>query len=552
MPSISITNASFEGQDLSNGDWTYGGAGSGQIDGWTITSGSGGVYDPDNGEIGNTSGSDVAYLYDAGSTLEQQLGYTYDANEEITFSIDVGDPDYEGAQNYRIEIVVGTTVIGATSGNTGDNDTLQTAIVVSNVQDTALNDQPVILRLVKIGNDNEELFFDNAQASYEVLTSTVDGTAGADAIGAGFVDVDGDAIDGADGDVEVVDARAGDDTINAGAGADTILAGDDADTIQLSDGFGDDIVFGGEGGTDQDALDASALTTGATVTMTGAEAGTLTDGTDTATFSQIEDISLTNQGDIFDGTAIVSGVDISGGAGDDTMTGGSGEDTLDGGSDDDTIEGGAGNDDIVGGDGSDTIYGDSPPEVVIGEVTSFSWQDQGIADDADIKGGITGNTVNGDIQVKLSITQETNFTEATMDTTTPLYDFDNRDDTSSIYLRGGSSGTDENALTASIDFTDPGNPATAIDVEDVSFGLFDIDNFADQFLDQVIITAYDANGNQVPVTITPGNATTITSSTGPGGTATATATTAVGGGGSSDADDIDGYAQVTVAGPVSS
>ncbi|WP_147157243.1 DUF4082 domain-containing protein, partial [Reyranella soli] len=55
--------------------------------------------------------------------------------------------------------------------------------------------------------------------------------------------------------------------------------------------------------------------------------------------------------------AIVSGVAISGGGGNDTLVGGVGDDTLNGGDGNDTLIGGAGNDTLNGGAGKDTLIG---------------------------------------------------------------------------------------------------------------------------------------------------------------------------------------------------
>ena len=66
----------------------------------------------------------------------------------------------------------------------------------------------------------------------------VQGTNADDTIGAGFVDANGDCIDGADAiaagagpDDDVIDAGAGDDSIDAGAGDDSVLAGSGNDTV---------------------------------------------------------------------------------------------------------------------------------------------------------------------------------------------------------------------------------------------------------------------------------------------------------------------------------
>ncbi|MBV1863620.1 MAG: Hint domain-containing protein [Rhodobacteraceae bacterium] len=112
---------------------------------------------------------------------------------------------------------------------------------------------------------------------------TIDGTSGDDFIITGYVDADGDSIDGADGVDDIVVAGFGDDIVIGGAGndsidggkgddwikgfegndtlvgglgTDTIAGGDDRDLI-----FGDagDEVDGGAGGDDFDTLDLRGL-----------------------------------------------------------------------------------------------------------------------------------------------------------------------------------------------------------------------------------------------------------------------------------------------------
>ena len=63
----------------------------------------------------------------------------------------------------------------------------------------------------------------------------VDGTDAAESIGVGYVDADGDQIDGTDGLSDTVLAGAGNDTITAGAGADTVFGGAGDDRIVLTD-----------------------------------------------------------------------------------------------------------------------------------------------------------------------------------------------------------------------------------------------------------------------------------------------------------------------------
>jgi hypothetical protein len=83
------------------------------------------------------------------------------------------------------------------------------------------------------------------------------------------------------------------------------------------------------------------------------EDGTLSDGTDTITFSEIENILLGLGGDTATGS---TGADtIDGGGGDDSLVGGDGDDSLIGGAGGDTLTGGAGLDTLQGGDGADVI-----------------------------------------------------------------------------------------------------------------------------------------------------------------------------------------------------
>jgi hypothetical protein len=76
-------------------------------------------------------------------------------------------------------------------------------------------------------------------------TDAVDGTAGDDIMPVGFVDAEGDIIDGADGDDDVILGYGGNDSIDGGAGQDTIDGGSGDDTIDA--GAGDDSITGGVG-----------------------------------------------------------------------------------------------------------------------------------------------------------------------------------------------------------------------------------------------------------------------------------------------------------------
>ena len=150
----------------------------------------------------------------------------------------------------------------------------------------------------------------------------------------------------------------GADTIDGGTGADLIHGQTGDDTINLTGTFGNDTITGGETGeTAGDVVNATALTQDTTLNFTGNEAGTLSDGTSTASFSEIERFQLGSGADTVNAAATTAGVNVDGGAGADSMTGGSGADTLAGGSGNDTLNGGAGNDSLTGGAGADRITG---------------------------------------------------------------------------------------------------------------------------------------------------------------------------------------------------
>ena len=161
----------------------------------------------------------------------------------------------------------------------------------------------------------------------------------------------------------------GDDFLTTGLGQDTLVGGE-----------GNDTIIGGEGVTDgtdadYDTIDLSMMTGPVTVTYTGDEAGTITNGTDTITFSEIERLILTDQADVVDASADSVGVDFVAGAGNDSITDSSGDDRIDAGDGDDyiagndgndTIFGGSGNDDIEGGDGTDSIDGGDGDDYLAG------------------------------------------------------------------------------------------------------------------------------------------------------------------------------------------
>lgn len=188
---------------------------------------------------------------------------------------------------------------------------------------------------------------------------------------------------------------------------DSLSGGDDADTFVIEDDFGNDTIVGGEGGTDYDTMNLLSLTGPVTVTYTGAEAGTITDGANTITFSEIEHLVLTDQADTVDGSADTAGMyiearggndDILGGFGNDSLRGEDGNDTLSGQAGDDSVAGGAGDDLIYTGYGADTVWGDSGSDRFViddgdGSVTIYGSDEGGDTDTLDFNTGAATNGV---------------------------------------------------------------------------------------------------------------------------------------------------------------
>ena len=292
MPTtISITNRSFE-SSLSSG-WTV--SGGGYSGSYYVAKK---TFDIPNetgeyiGYIGGTSG-----LTKASQTLSEQ----YDAGREYTFRVDVGDPTYYGAQNYTINLLAGTTVIATKSGNTGNGDTLNTETLVSGTPNATLNGSNLKIEIIRQnGSHKEYLYFDNVRGEYDLLSNgIVEGTGSDDTMGIGFVDADGDIIDGADGLHDNIQGMGGNDTINAGQGNDTIDGGSGNDTID--GGSGNDTIDGGsgndtiDGGSDDDTINGG----GGDDTLTGGGGNDLfseQSGADTIT-----DFNVGNTGSIDDG-----------------------------------------------------------------------------------------------------------------------------------------------------------------------------------------------------------------------------------------------------------
>ena len=194
----------------------------------------------------------------------------------------------------------------------------------------------------------------------DIGNDTIDGGDGNDTL---FGEAGNDSLTGGTGN-DSISGGTGNDTIAGGTGDDTMSGGDGADRFVMEDSFGTDVITGGEGGTDTDTLTFSTLSSGVTLNYSGAEAGTVTNGANSLSFSQIENTVLTSSADTVN--AVAGGVTLDTGGGNDTITVGSGVYNINAGDGDDTIirntlptagdvgsviDGGSGTDTYVAGSG---------------------------------------------------------------------------------------------------------------------------------------------------------------------------------------------------------
>ena len=283
----------------------------------------------------------------------------------------------------------GNDVVDGGEGGT-DNDLLIVRDVDQITYGGSNNEAGTILFL-----DGSVLTFQNIEAIeadgtlYAAAPAVVDGTLGDDAMGAGFVDAQGDQIDGTDGLDDTIYGFDGADTIEAGLGNDEVYGGLGNDV--LSGGAGSNLVDGDDGddtfvtgagadtfvgGSGQDNLDASGSAAAVNIdlnsgVMTGGDVGndSLGFGVDGVigsafddTLSGFDDFDPTYTNQLFGGAGndLIDGRGgddlLEGGSGNDTIFAGTGNDTVDGGSGDDSISAFAGNNSLSGGDGADTIF----------------------------------------------------------------------------------------------------------------------------------------------------------------------------------------------------
>lgn len=298
--------------------------------------------------IRGLAGDDTIYGGDGSDFVAVNVG---DGNDTLFGGESLGDADEVNFNRHPDGVVV--TMTGDEAGNaTGDGLAVEFSEferVVMSDGDDVYNGTATTTDMFVSGNAGNDTIYSGSG------NDTVRGTIGDDTIDGGAGD---DVVDGGN-DNDVGYGGTGNDIMWGGGqntGDDALYGGDDEDLFLIIDQANNDTLVGGEGGSDLDAMDMINMTTGANMTFTGFEAGTITAPDTNVVFSEMERFLLTDQDDVVDATANTADTDVSLRDGDDSFAGGSGNDNVDGGTGNDVLAGGAGNDTLLGQEDSDTIY----------------------------------------------------------------------------------------------------------------------------------------------------------------------------------------------------
>lgn len=380
-------NDSLRGED--GNDVLSGGAGTD-----TLIGGSGDDVlfgEGDDDALYGQEGADALYGGDGNDSLGGGEGNDFivggNDSDVISISDNGGDDTVfggEGGADYdtldlseitgQAEVIFSSTEAGTVSYPTGTVEFTQIEHVIATAQDDYVDARAAMDgTVIELGAGNDEAYGSSGDDSIsggegdDYIDSwagkdTIDGGAGNDTLlGGGGDDLiyggDGnDAMQGWTGN-DTLYGEAGNDTLQTWEGNELIDGGDDADTFLVSELTGSDTIIGGEGGNDDDTLDFSSLNAPVVVTYSQSEVGTVGESMGALTFSQIERMTLTEGNDSVEGGNDAAGLNITAGAGNDSIFGGAGNDTVLGGAGDDSIEGAYGDDFLSGGDGNDKLVG---------------------------------------------------------------------------------------------------------------------------------------------------------------------------------------------------
>ncbi|WP_426031737.1 Hint domain-containing protein [Cypionkella sp. TWP1-2-1b2] len=210
---------------------------------------------------------------------------------------------------------------------------------------------------------------------------SMSGGAGSDSLAGG---AGNDTLDGGSGNDQLFGGT-GDDRLIGGGGSDSLYGGSGSDVFSVGAAAGSGIVVAGGEGAETGAGDQLDLVSNgsATITYTGTDTATFSDGTVSGSFTEIESITTGAGNDSINPSLNGNSTSYSTGAGNDSVLGGLGNDTIISGSGADSLSGGAGNVLVSGGDGADVLIGGTGADTLQGGA------------DADLLYGGAGDVTDG-------------------------------------------------------------------------------------------------------------------------------------------------------------
>lgn len=309
-----------------------------------------------NDKLVGSTGRDLYFFANAPTTaetdtIEDSNNYTNPQNNKNTlYFVGLGSTTFSN-QSVNVNLLSNTL---ATQGAR----TIKTAVA---------NSFPSI-RFVYGGSGNDKI-------SGNALNNALIGGAGNDTLLGlgGFDDLIGeggnDSLDGGDGDDNLSgdDGNAttdGNDTLIGGKGNDNLTGNGGNDTYFFADSTAaeTDLLFESDAGQN-DTLDFSTVTGELAVSMDADGLNNIVImpkrliNNGDSRHSKIEKVIGGTAADAIDATFITTGATIIGGKGDDVLVGSTGNDSIDGGDGNDTVVGDQGNDLLLGGAGNDSLDG---------------------------------------------------------------------------------------------------------------------------------------------------------------------------------------------------
>ena len=213
----------------------------------------------------------------------------------------------------------------------------------------------------------------------------------------------------------------------------------------------------------------------------------------------------------------------------DTINAGAGNDQIFSGDGNDVVTGGGHSDTIQAGAGDDIVYGDNQTAPTTGTET-LNWIAQG--NGTNVQGGFTQDT--GGMRVTVDFEATGADTAAATVNTTQFVGTQGFATNSGLQLTGNT-GT---STTTTIVFDPEAGSGLSNEVSGVQFRINDVDT--GNWIDRVVIRAWNAQGQPVSVTLTASGNDSVNSATG----------TIIAGPGQDDPNQIGGSVLVDIAGPV--